>query len=235
MTNKPKAFWKGNELPIAEYLRSKQQALRDEFMAGFTSLKDAALQLKTQNELVDGRSYDETPQLFKTVDSDSGKYVPNEHAWKIGPLKYERHDEVMDISLIIDEAQGKKWPTAYELVKEFGKDCQSSTYSVLMPHSKIDRHTGPENKTGEFIRIHIPLIVPAGDLFLECLGEEITWDDVWGFNNQLTHSAYNNTDEYRLVFLIDLRRTAIGLDPGVSYDPNFGTELFEPFVRKQKS
>ena len=231
---KPRAFWRGNELPIADLLRSYQTALRDDFMAGFSSLEEASnYHLRPQVEVVDGREYNQTQQLVKTVNPDSGKHEPDATGWQVGPVKYERHDDVMDFSFTIDEEQGKRWPTAYKLVTHFGNDCQCSAYSVLKPNSKIDRHTGPENRTGEFIRIHIPLIVPEGDIYLEALDEEVTWDDVWGFNNQLAHSAHNNTNEYRLVFLIDLRRTAIGLDAGVPYDPDFGAESVGPFVRKK--
>lgn len=234
MNIKPRAFWRGNELPIADLLRSYQTALRDDFMKGFDTLEEAVKsRLKPQAAVVDGRTYDNTPMLTKTVNPATGEYEPDASGWQVGPLKYERHDDVMDFSFSISEEEGKAWPTAYSLIKHFGDDCQCSAYSVLTPNSKIDRHTGPENRTGEFIRIHIPLIIPEGDVYLEALDEEVTWEDVWGFNNQLAHSAHNNTNEYRLVFLIDLRRTAIGLDAGVPYDPAFGAEVVGPFVRKK--
>jgi aspartyl/asparaginyl beta-hydroxylase (cupin superfamily) len=101
---------------------------------------------------------------------------------------------------------------------EYGDDCPIANYSILAPNSVINRHTGIENRSGEFIRIHIPLIVPQGEIFFEVYGEEVRWDDIFAFNNQFVHSAHNYTDQYRLCFLIDIRRTRAGLPPGVPYD-----------------
>jgi aspartyl/asparaginyl beta-hydroxylase (cupin superfamily) len=103
----------------------------------------------------------------------------------------------------------------------------------MAPNTVLNRHTGPENRTGRFIRIHIPLIVPEGDVFLEVNGEEVKWDDLFGFNNQFVHSAYNNTDQYRLVFLLDLDREFIGMSPGEPWDERFEELAIQPFVRKK--
>ena len=106
-------------------------------------------------------------------------------------------------------------------MQEYGDDCPILNYSILAPRSAILRHTGPENRSGRFIRIHIPLIVPEGDVFLEVDGEEVTWKDLFGFNNQYAHSAYNLTDEWRLIFLIDIDRQRAGLPPGEPYNPRY--------------
>lgn len=107
----------------------------------------------------------------------------------------------------------KNYPTAYQILKRF-PECSFSWYAVLPPHSVIRRHTGPENRTGESIRIHIPLIIPTGDIGFEVAGEIIDWSDLFAFNNQKLHSAWNNTDEYRLCFILDLPRSLCDLPPG---------------------
>ena len=67
--------------------------------------------------------------------------------------------------------------------------------------------------------------------FLKLTGKKIDWSDIFAFNNQLPHSAHNLTDEFRLVFFFDIRRTRIGLEPGDPYDPSI-EENAVPFVRK---
>jgi hypothetical protein len=49
-------------------------------------------------------------------------------------------------------------------------------------------------------------------------GEFVTWDDIFCFDNQYVHSAYNYSDEWRLIFLIDFTRESIGIPPGLPYD-----------------
>jgi hypothetical protein len=72
------------------------------------------------------------------------------------------------------------------------------------------------------------LIVPEGDLFLEASGEEVTWDDIWGFNNQHSHSAYNNSDEWRVIFMIDLDMEHIGMIPCAPFNPEIDLSSRQP-------
>ena len=69
-------------------------------------------------------------------------------------------------------------------------------------------------------------------MFLEASGEEVTWDDLWGFNNQHAHSAYNYSDEWRVIFMIDLDMENIQME----YQPVYNPEIDlcnKPFVRGQ--
>jgi aspartyl/asparaginyl beta-hydroxylase (cupin superfamily) len=140
----------------------------------------------------------------------------------------------MDISFTAPEEEMEKYPTARKLIQEYGDNCPIASYSVLAPNTILQRHTGVENRSGEFIRIHIPLIIPEGDVFFEANGEEIDWSDLWAFHNQFAHSAHNNTNEWRLVFLLDIRRTFIGLEPGMPYDIKNESTYMKPFVRQKK-
>jgi Aspartyl/Asparaginyl beta-hydroxylase len=223
-------FWRRPEIPIADYLMSHQQALRDEFMAGFNTLEEAIKSQGTNTLDRPDQNPEEASQFIRTKD-EAGEFKPSMESWKNISFKYEHPDEGLYYE--IDQEVANKFPTAYKLIKKFGKDCPIANYSCLAPNSVIQRHTGPENRHGEFIRIHIPLIIPEGDVFFECNGEEITWSDIWGFNNQLPHSAHNYTDKYRLAFLIDLRRIAIGMEPGPKYSKRHEV-LATPFVRHNK-
>jgi hypothetical protein len=72
-------------------------------------------------------------------------------------------------------------------------------------------------------------------LFFEVDGEEIDWSDIFAFDNQLVHSAHNLSDGHRLIFLIDIKRSRVGLPPGQLWNKDrqiFG--LSKPFVRKNK-
>jgi hypothetical protein len=206
-------IYRRHDLPIADYLLGFQQALRDEFLSncGIDELEKIAT--NTQPTL---SSRGDIPQDVLNYLVQNKESTPNLSLWKSRGLKYTNEDSNVKWQEQ-DPAVVEKYPTAFKLIKEFGDDCPFVFYSLLGPNSKINRHTGIENRKGESVRIHIPLIVPEGDLYLEVLGEIVRWDDIFAFNNQFVHSAHNNTDKWRLCFLIDIQRTRAGLPPGVHY------------------
>ena len=112
----------------------------------------------------------------------------------------------------------KAFPTASHIARELGANCEFLAYSTIDPQSIIERHTGPENTKSTKVRIHVPLIIPEGDIWFESEGNEIDWRDLWAFNNQYTHSAYNDTDQRRLILLLDVDREFLGLGPATPYD-----------------
>jgi hypothetical protein len=209
-----------HELPIAEYLMSFQQALREEFLGNASSLEQIAKHITpTINNLP-------LPSDSKNYMVQNNESKPDISLWRALGFKYEYTD--MGISWKeTNEEFISRYPTAFKLINEYGNDCPIANYSLLGPNSKINRHTGGENRTGEFIRIHIPLIIPEGSAYFEVLDEVVTWNDIFAFNNQFVHSAHNNTSEWRLVFLLDIRRTRAGLPPGVSYDQLSQFEEFD--------
>lgn len=233
---KMKKIWRGNEIPVAEYLMSYQTALREEFLAGTASVKEACEKYATDalDLRVFGVSIEESTGYKGIVskNADSGEFEFNLEGWKSIQFKYARHDNLVDfeINRSDNDRVAKRYPTAWNLVKQYGDCCPCASYSILAPQTVLNRHTGPENRTGEYIRIHIPLIIPDGDLFLEASGEEVTWDNIWGFNNQHAHSAYNNSDDWRVIFMIDLHMAHIGMTPCPPFDPAIDLSS-EPFVR----
>ncbi len=233
--NENKIFWRRHEISIADYLMSHQDALRDDFMRGFNTLEEAA-KAQTTGVMKPWRIKDRLDRgfpLHEVENSVTTDDKPNFEAWRAMPFRYERHDHI-DMSYTAPESVKERYPTAYKLVMEYGDNCPQSSYTVLAPNSVLQRHTGVENRSGEFLRIHIPLIIPEGDIFFEAAGEEIDWSDIWGFHNQFAHSAHNYTNEWRLVFLLDIRRTFIGLEPGMPYDIKNESTYMPPFVRKNK-
>lgn len=141
-------------------------------------------------------------------------------AWKVEGLRYT------DPGVNTKSATNRdKYPTAWKLVDYFDDlypdgveggqiACPIATYSIMEAHSRIGRHTGIENRRKQYVRCHIPLIVPEGDIVFEIERKVfITWDNVFAFDNQCEHSAWNNSSYRRLVFLIDLHRSIVKWPP----------------------
>jgi len=242
----PQVLFRHNEISIADYLMRHREALVNDFLTGFNGLEDA---IYSVGRNVIQKKDDRSPYTLNTPDADGTRFhdaveqivrknidtvhsIKNPAGWKNVELKY--HDPYNNIHWDIDPVYAKaKYPTAYKLIQEFGDDCPISSYSYLAPKTSIHRHTGPENRDGEYIRIHVPLIIPSGDLFFEVNGEEVKWDKVFAFDNQFAHSAHNLSDGHRLIFLIDIRRSRIGLPQGQKWNKN--RQLYamsKPFIRK---
>ncbi len=231
----PRRYWRRNDFPVvADYLMNQRENLIKDFLKECSSL-DEAIKINNPQSVSDQLSQlGGLPVPVHSIgDLDVSEFLRNSGltSWKAIGLRFE--NKRLGILSETDEDDEKriKYPTAYKLIQRFQGDIGNAGYSIIEPNSVIDRHTGPENRDGEYLRIHIPLIIPIGDIFFECLGEIITWDDIWGFNNQLIHSAHNYTNEYRLIFLIDLRRTAIGLEPGEPFDEKWQIHA-KPFIRE---
>lgn len=229
----PQRIYRRHEIPIADELMSFQDALRSDFMGNFSSLEEAiraqgvpALQRTNVSE-------EQAMHLAQSKIGDNQYFSGNYENWKAVNIKYEHRD--MNIRLECSRRQREKYKTAYHLLQKYGdENCPILNYSCMAPNTVIQRHTGVENRTGEFVRIHIPLIIPKGDVFFEVYGEVVDWSDLFAFNNQFVHSAHNLTSEYRLVFLLDLRRSLVGLPPGSAYDERLELEA-PPFRRNSNN
>jgi len=236
--NIPQGIYRRHEIPIADYLMNFKETLTTEFLKGYNSLEEAINAegintLENRSEFsTDDQKIDNTHELIRTK-TNKTESVSNVKGWKNVGFKYQH--PTAGIDYFCDLSYRKKYPTAYKLVEEFGDDCPIANYSYIAPQTILHRHVGPENQSGEFIRIHIPLIIPEGDIFLEVNGEEVDWSDIFAFDNQLAHSAHNLSNEHRLIFLIDIRRSRIGMPPGQKFNKDrFLYSLLKPFVRKHQ-
>lgn len=74
-------------------------------------------------------------------------------------------------------------------------------FSVLAPHTHIPAHTGVTNARAV---VHLPLIVPEG-CRLRVGGETRAWrvGEAMMFDDTIEHEAWNNSDEYRVVLILD--------------------------------
>ena len=212
-----KSIWLREEISIADELLALAPKLLQEF-------------LEYHTDFIVGDFAKGIP--YTNPNFDVGPYKSRPDSWKIDPLKYTnpKHSVLHDGTK--NDQIRQRFPTAVALTEKYGAHCPVSAYSILEHNAVIARHTGVENRDGLYVRIHIPLLVPPGDIFFEVEGVEIDWSDLFAFDNQFIHSAYNYTDQRRLVYLLDLHRDVLGLEPGIK--TNF--ERFDAvpeFVRGQ--
>jgi len=205
-----KKVWRRNENhsltewnSLCDKLQQMVPGLIADFMKDFKSIEERVL--------FDGIKVNGDGKSNKTKNSQHGDY----DAWQAVILKFT--NKYAGTKIVTSDIE-EKFPTASKLINEYGDDCPVAFYSIMAPKTELHRHTGPENLDGKNIRVHVPLIIPKGEIFLEVNGEFVTWEDIFCFDNQYVHSAYNYSNEWRLIFLIDFRRESIGIPPGLPYD-----------------
>tara|TARA_R110000796_G_scaffold22353_1_gene64848 strand:- start:1364 stop:2008 length:645 start_codon:yes stop_codon:yes gene_type:complete len=204
-----KNIYRADEVKFANLFRSLRTALLEDFQRAHPDFQDGA-EFKSVN-------------YYNNPTGRNNQLYSKESAWKISAVKA--------FGTLKTETK-KLYPTAYDLVESFGDNCFIGCYSIFEPNTILYRHTGTENRTAENIRIHIPLYVPDGDIGFEVEGEEVSWDDVFSFNNQKLHGGWNHTNERRLVFLIDLKRTICDLPTAPEWYPGMNDNV--PFFEKTK-
>jgi len=196
-----KNIYRAHEFKFTDYLNSLRQELADDFLKNHPTWTDAA-----------------APSVFEYTDMGSARQDINnrnsniQDSWNFVPIKSMVTQEIY-------EQHREKYPTIFKLSDKFGVECTNLVYTSLDPGSMIKRHTGDENREAKNVRIHIPLIVPQGDIGMEVWGEEVRWDNVFAFNNQKTHSVWNLTSERRLIVLMDLTRKICDLPPASAWYP----------------
>jgi Aspartyl/Asparaginyl beta-hydroxylase len=210
-----KTIWLREEIPIADELLALAPKLTEEFLQYHDDF--------IVGDFKNGKPYSNPHLPVSSVPSRA-------EAWKIDPLKYTYPLKNVAWHLFKDNDIRNRFPTAVALTEKYGTDCPISSYSIIEANAIIQRHTGPENRDNEFLRIHIPLIIPEGDIFFEVEGIEIDWSDLFGFDNQKIHSAHNHSPHRRLVYLIDISRTRLGIPIGEKYNPIREGQI-PPFVR----
>lgn len=81
-------------------------------------------------------------------------------------------------------------------------------YSLLAPKTTIPAHTGDTNAR---LIVHLPLIVPEGCRFR--VGNETReWKvgEAWVFDDTIDHEAWNDSDELRVIMMIDIWNPHLG-------------------------
>lgn len=198
-----KNIYRSKEIKFYDFFMSLQQGLRDDFLRNnpkWITVKNAV-----EYEVEDS-------DIASKYNVSIPKMITKDQGWnRLGFISH------FDAS--VRDYQREKYPTAFKIIDNFGPDCTAAAYSTFEPGNMLNRHTGPENRTAKNIRIHIPLIIPEGDVGFEVDGEEIQWHDIFAFNNQKAHSAWNLTNNRRLVFIVDLTRSICDMPPAPEWFP----------------
>ena len=212
-----KIFKKG-EYPKLDSIMTELEGQKDNLihdLVGHLDEKwsmDKKLQWVLDNKAVPVMSRESMGHVSGSKDKKPAKL----DAWQNVYLKYQPPEtKYRDTE---GEKARPKYPTAIAILKQYEVVVPIANYSILVKDSVIHRHTGPENRRGHHLRVHIPLHIPKGDIFLEVNGTEVDWSDSFGFNNQYTHSAHNYSFEHRLILLIDFDRRYLGIPAGLHYD-----------------
>ena len=187
-----KNIYRGDEVRFVAMFRALQSAL----LADFTAAHPEFLTREKSSIVVQGFGIDYNKEgKLVHKPADMSMYSNGKDLWKAVGIK----SPVVGLSYKDQSVYRLRYPTAFALVEMFGAACQFATYSILEPGGIIYRHTGIEDRSAKNIRIHIPLYVPEGDVGFEVDGEIVLWDDVFSFNDQKLHSAWNNTSQQRLL------------------------------------
>ena len=187
-----KYIWRHDEIPYSQQFMEIAPKLRDEFVDAHPEILDQSLTRAKQDE----------HKIWHDI-----------NGWTPLGILYKK--QWADDEQLIKNA----YPTAHKLVKMFGDDCNVATYSLMKPNARIPLHNGDEeNRYCKYIRCHIPLIVPDGDMGLWVMGQTIGWrNGVFGFDNSGVHVAWNRAPKNRLVFIIDLHRSTLGIPANKHY------------------
>ena len=78
----------------------------------------------------------------------------------------------------------------------------NAMFSALKPHTRIPPHTGVSNTR---LVCHLPLIMPD-QCFFRVGNETRPWKmgEAWVFDDTINHEAWNDSDEVRIILLVDV-------------------------------
>lgn len=96
----------------------------------------------------------------------------------------------------------RRCPRTSKLVATWFPTHAAAGFSVLQAGAEIRPHQGYQ---GEFLRCHLGLVVPPGDVALRVEDEQRPWlpGGVLVFDDRLWHEAWNRTAHERAVLLVD--------------------------------
>jgi aspartyl/asparaginyl beta-hydroxylase (cupin superfamily) len=120
-------------------------------------------------------------------------------------------DRIPKARSVLVAQQGKVEPNAKQLLPAISRlvanvpSLANAELSVLAPGAELRLH-----KAGNrcFLRMHLGIIVPKGDVCLELEGERLEWKEgkVMIFDDFYPHTAWNRTEQTRVILMVDLFR-----------------------------
>lgn len=104
-----------------------------------------------------------------------------------------------------------KYPNLYNFIEQLGDTCRSAGYSVLEPGGNVLTHTDTEEGHENYVIVHVPLIVPKGDVGFIENDKKGKWTEGECFilDVESPHSVWNRTTEPRVVILLELLKEVV--------------------------
>ncbi len=130
-------------------------------------------------------------------------------SWTVFPLCYTFPANDVTQRKFIDKTCAFV-PATTALLQEIGPSLRTALFSRLDPNTKLGTHTGWSDLANHVIRVHIPLIVPQGDVcgtWVDGCVETQNVGLVVSFDDSKVHRAFNYSEtEERIVLIVDLER-----------------------------
>ena len=132
------------------------------------------------------------------------------HEWRVGPLidypPLPSYRENVERTRIL-------CPETAKIVSQI-RGITYATFSMISPHTRIHPHSDSQYIMIPNIRCHLGLQVPKGDCgFSIQEPKSKDWIDVgwengkcFAFDNAWTHTAWNFTNENRMILIVDVNR-----------------------------
>ena len=163
-------------------------------------IKELKRVMPTRDWSLWGDNYNDTPQFTNMTHKDikaslmkKKEKLSDSQSWKLYGLIL--NTEVLPTSL--------QCPNTMDILSTFQDEIVNAGFSCLEPGATTKRHRDVDPS---FYRCHIPLIIPSGDCYLEVGGVKRKWDNPLVFDDTKYHNAWNNTDEYRVILIVDFLR-----------------------------
>lgn len=98
------------------------------------------------------------------------------------------------------------YPIFNKFVESFGEQCRSAGFSILEPGGEVLTHTDTEEGHERYVIVHVPLLIPEGNVGFTENAETGTWEEGNSFilDVESPHSIWNFTDSPRVVILLEI-------------------------------
>lgn len=196
---------------VVEKLESSYKDIKKEYMAAVMGINDGDKAVNTQ--LMEGDydvgSSEQGHQLHK------GSW--DWHSYVQGGVKVDNSFSALcpKTTSIIDGLGSKLFSTPFSF----------AFFSTLHPGSLISPHSSAMNLR---LRVHLPLIVPdvwseADKVGVECGGQKRVWEEGKAvvLDDSYVHHVWNNTNEPRVVLLVDIWHPDVSLEERKSTEEMF--------------
>jgi aspartyl/asparaginyl beta-hydroxylase (cupin superfamily) len=206
--------WINNDLyPEAKYIYENREIIKKEL---FNILKS--------NKWSKWQSYEDNAPIFTKMTTQD---ILNKLETTYGKINEKNDGSWRLYGLILNKIPletSKLCPNTIKILSKYSNKILNAGFSLIEPRGETKTHQDYNNN---FYRLHIPLLIPQNNIdfknknkssiikdymskdnlaIFEVDGEKRIWvdDEYFIFDDTCVHNAQNNTDENRIVLLVDL-------------------------------